>query len=331
MVGEGLGRHPDHDALYEALFERNNETTDVVSIGSLVVDRTIDPLEHGMYDVDMADEDWFPTRGESVTVDAVPEYVDDLPHDLYSGGRGPNQAVAAAYAGADTALVGKGTNEHGRLNAFYDLEQAGVTLNVEDGPNGEAYIFRDSSGDNRIACVRPPENRLTVDELERIDHETGTISDADYVLLNNDEPDDVLEYVLDHADDATIIFDPAPAAGAEALVQHESIDYVTPNAVEYRQLRDVLEGSEATVITTTSWGAFTDEYDVAAPRVDVKDTTGAGDTFNGYLAAGLSQGMEPEEATEYAVHAASLSVTRDGAQSAIPTFEEVAAFMDPGA
>ncbi len=341
MVGEGLGKDmtaDDRQQTAQTLFNTEPAPT-VVSVGGIIVDRVIDRLEHDMYDIDMADEDWFPKRGESIAVDTVPDYVDDLPQQLYAGGRGPNQAVAAARAGADTALAGNGEDRHGRLNTFYDLEDAGVTIRAGTAPNGEAYVFRDSNGDNRIACVRPEENMLSANDLAALESEYGAFSDADYLLLNNDEPSDALEYVLDHADDTTVIFDPVPVDGTDTVLQHDAVDYVTPNNVEYRELKAELDDTDANVIVTTDRGAYIDtDYDqyldediyVAAPNVDAVDTTAAGDTFNGYLAGCLSQGMELEDAANYAVHAASLSVTRDGAQPAIPTFDEVERFMDGG-
>lgn len=339
MVGEGLGRGmtaAQRDALSDKLFGGNTETGNVASIGEFIQDRVI-PLgeEHvEPYVEEWQDEDWFPQEGESVVVDEMPAYVQELATETFPGGRGANQAVAASMSGADTDYIGRIGEDR---SALASMAERGVSLDhvnqVFDRPTSQAYIFRDEQGENRIACYKPGGDLLDEEYLSPfLDQESDkNVLDADYLLLTNGESDEVLHYVLsqlEELDGPRVIFDPAPTDGADAFLEYDCVDIVTPNEVEYDQLADEMDAYDGTVIQTSSGGATIDNcYHVDAPKMEAVDTTGAGDTFNGYLAGGLAAGKGLHDATEYAVHAASLSVTREGAQESVPTMEEVEVFL----
>lgn len=330
MAGEGLGRvlgdDPSKQADYWLGSARYDDTATVASLGDLIVDRIL-PLgqvPEDTYEV-WEDGDWWPGPGESLEVEQVPDDVQRYAAETLPGGKATNQAAAAASAGAETAYLGR-VGEDAPLDL---LRERGVDLSAtdtRDRPGGEAYIFLDEDGDNRIACTRPGGGLTTPDYARGVDDE---MADADVVLLTNGERDDTLSYVLDtlEGENTTVVYDPSPIPGAERWLEHEAVDYATPNEHEYAALEDNLVASDATVIRTHADGADVDDrYSVEAPDIDPVDTTGAGDTFNGYLAAGLAAGMDEEAAVEDAVYAASLSVTREGAMPSVPERSEVDAF-----
>lgn len=331
MAGEGLGKalHDADQTVWTGSPTGGKQAYDVVSVGDLIIDHTVpyDTVDEAVRQ-EWADADWFPEAGESMVVDDVPDAVHDYIEDTVPGGKGPNQAVAAAAAGAETLLLGAG-RESDVVNA---MAQRGVdTSYLQDGEPGEAYVFVEENGENRIPCVLG--DAVGADDIDAVYDDIGDeITSADYVLMTNGGPQEPLEALLDRfdaMDDApSVIYDPSPIADAEQLLDYDCVDIVTPNEQEYDALKEYLDAGGATIVRTHADGAtVNDRYTVHAPDVDPEDTVGAGDTFNGYLAAGLSEGMTEQEAVEYAVHAASLSVTRAGAQPAIPDADEVNAFL----
>ena len=318
----------------------------VVSLGSVNVDR--------IYDASAADLDtfedryeWFPARGETVSRERLP---DDFPTDADEerlGGKGANQAVAASRAGANVAMLGKVGPDADEVGAVGALESAGVEVDgieTADEPTGTAFVFVGPDGDNRIV-VRPGAN-ATVDDAYLRDHYEAILR-ADCLLLQNEVPVDpvvgLLEGLAGEADPPTVVLDPAPADGAERLLATGVVAYCTPNDLEYEALRPWLSAFDGTVIRTrggdevvveaaSSGDAATEEgFAVEPPSVDVVDTTGAGDAFNGFLGASLAAGDSLRRAVEVATVAGSLSTTAEGARGEVPTMEEVLAFERSGA
>lgn len=314
----------DWDARYG-----NDDGADVLAMGEFIIDHVV-PLAEGEYEeAGWDDTDWFPEEGASIEVDDVPDEVKEYADEVLPGGRSPNQAVAAAKAGGDALFAGKVGEDTYALDELEDEVPTAIERDP-DRTTGKCYIFLEETGDNRISCVKDGDGLLDADYVDGFEDE---IMEAEYLLASGGMPREPLERVLDmlegRDDGPDVILDPAPVDGVEGLLDYGSIDAVTPNETEYAALEDELEDADYDVIETTAEGAYLDgELVAASPDVEVEDTTGAGDTFNGYLAAGLSDGMGIEDAMEYAVNAASLSVTRPGAMPAIPDAEEVDAFLE---
>lgn len=328
--------------------DHSPNTPDVVSVGDVIHDAVI---PYDAVDDNLQSADWMPAAGESTVVDTVPDTVADYVAEMQPGGRAPNQAVAAAQSGAETRFYGKQSPES---DATAVLDDCGVDLDpLETDPVKErsvSYVFVEDDGENRIAFSRGANSILDQDYLDTC-FDRYRMADADYLLLNNGEPDAVLDYVLetvDALDDGpAVVFDPVPVTGAADRLGHDCVAYVTPNKHEYEALADALDAYNGTVVRTGADEVVVEQsadipdntgyapaaavdgtYTVETPDVDPVDTTGAGDTFNGYLAGCLAQGMDERMAVEYATVAASLSVTEDGAQHAVPAFAEVDAFLD---
>ncbi len=250
--------------------------------------------------------------------------LEDPPAELYSsvektmpGGRGANQAVAASKAGADVTYIGKIGDQDIHSE---ELERKGVNVDLEnyDGRSAEAFIFSDES-----LAFSPGDERV---DAAYIDENFDRLLEADYMLLHNGLEPQTTEYLLSELEGETerpkVVFDPAPPRELDRMLGYDSVDYVTPNKAEYSMAEGLFESSGAEVIRTTSSGAETGDYFAESIDVPVVDTTGAGDSFNGYLVAGLDDGKTLEEAMDVATNAASLSVTRLGGQPA-PTWREV--------
>lgn len=267
----------------------------------------------------------------------------------HHGGKGGNQAVAAARLGAVTVFVGAvGADDFGTA-ARAALEADGVDVTelrtLPDEATGVALILVDATGENCIAvagganAVLEPEH--VRESLDRLRPAPG-----DIVLVGHEIPTATATEALRVAKTAgaTTLFNPAPAGGVgpEALA---FADIVTPNEGEAAQLAGH-EGEPGTlgagllgsiaaggqvVITLGARGALLvgqeDAQSIPAPAVSVVDTVGAGDTLNGALAAGLAAGLPLAEATRRAVTAAALAVTRAGAREGMPTARDVELFL----
>ncbi|GLX20097.1 MULTISPECIES: ribokinase [Streptomyces] len=254
------------------------------------------------------------------------------------GGKGANQAVAAARLGGEVVMIGAvGADEFGvRLRA--GLASAGVetaALRTVEGASGTAHITVDDEGGNSIIVIPGANARVT--GLEAGD--ASRIGAADCLLLQLELP---LEAVLAGAEAARAhgvrtVLTPAPAqplpagllAATGLLVpnEHEAAaltGLTDPHRAAEALLREVPE----VVVTLGAAGCLyaargREPLTVAAPRVRAVDTTAAGDTFVGALAVALGEGRAMPEALAWASVAASLSVQRPGAQDSMPTRAEV--------
>lgn len=309
----------------ETPFTQESGPGGVASFGEFVVDTIVELSEEDVQQYE--DEDWFPAPGESKVTD-VPEYVREEAEDELPGGKAPNQAAAAALGGAETALYcGVGPDA-----SMEELDAAGVDTDAvyENGKRtGRAYILLEEDGENRIACDFP-EDPYT--DGEYLDAVYDDIAEHDYVLLTNGVDTDVADELLARLDadgyEGDVVLDPSPLDDVERLLDHDSVGYITPNEHEHAELEDAIDADTYTVIETTAEGAYMDGDLHPAPDVDPVDTTGAGDTLAGYFAAGLAEGHDESDALQRAVEAASVAVTRPGAQPAIPSPEEVEAVLD---
>ncbi len=232
------------------------------------------------------------------------------------GGKGFNQAVAAARFGAQVDFIAAvGTDGYGGIDAF--LRKEGITPHLvqKDTPTAFAAIVTDRSGANRVTVFQGAQ--LTPEDIQSVQ---ASIQNCDILLLNNEVDEPVNAAALALATDATVILNPAPARPtAQAILDRVSI--FTPNEHE----AEGLEHYPNVVQTLGEKGCLLKASGTVVPACKVKavDTTGAGDTFNGILAAGLAEGMELEQAVACAVKGSGISVTRKGAVSSIPVRKEI--------
>jgi ribokinase len=305
----------------------------VVSLGSVNVDRVV---RASAATIDRLAEryGWFPARGRTVRRSDPPSDVAVEPDEIRHGGKGANQAVAAARAGAETAMLGAVGCDRDRLGVLDALEAAGVDvdrLGTADVPTGTAYVFVEADGGNRI--VVDPGANATLDEAY-VRSQYDAVRAADCLLLQNEVPAAPVAALLDDLADAperpTVILDPAPADGAAALLVHEAVDYLTPNEHEYAALEPALDAYEGVLIRKRGGDAVIvddgERFAVEPPSVEAVDTTGAGDVSNGFLAARLAAGDSLRTAVALATVAGSLSTRSPGARGGVPTLDEVRAF-----
>lgn len=266
---------------------------------------------------------------------------------LGPGGKGSNQAVAAARMGANVTMITKlGRDAFAEL-ALKTWAEAGVTphiQHVEDSYTGAAFIFiEETTGDNAI--IVSPGAAATISEAD-IDQAADIIGNASIFMTQLEQPMQAAHRALAIAKQAgvTTILNPAPAAklpdGMLALC-----DFITPNETETEELTGIAvtnendarrasaalraQGVVTPIITLGERGAFLDGYGlVPAVHVgDVVETTGAGDAFNGGFAAALNAGQDVVMAVKTGCATAGISVTRAGAAPSMPTLAEVDALM----
>ncbi|WP_430534628.1 ribokinase [Listeria rocourtiae] len=248
------------------------------------------------------------------------------------GGKGANQAVAAAKLGGDVVMVGMIGNDAFGADALANLNSFFIDVTHVrsiDLTTGLAVILREH-GDNRI-IVAPGANNAWPDDLQLEE----VITDAAIVLLQNEIPFSIIEKAVDIALRLGIptVFDPAPVDYFPVSFLRK-ITYLTPNETEFKQLpNDILGGhTKAVLMTRGKDGVRIYEYneskDVPAIDVDVKDSTGAGDTFNGAFAFALSKGALLHEAVHFANQAAAQSTTKIGAQIGMPHLEDIEADLE---
>jgi ribokinase len=258
------------------------------------------------------------------------------------GGKGANQAIAAARLGASVAFVGAvGADAHGKaLRAAFEAADVDVSrLRTVEQETGTAQIVVERSGANRIVVVPGANGTLTALTAE----DRRLIGDSDLLLLQLESP---LEAVIEAARVAReagtrVVLTPAPAQPLPDELTR-SLDVLVPN--EHEAL--LLAGADELDAAITALAARVPDLVVtlgerggvhagrngepapfATPIVDAVDTTAAGDTFVGALALALGQGDDWPAALELAAAAAALSVARAGASDTMPTADEVARFL----
>ena len=279
----------------------------------------------------------FPAPGETVAA---------LDFAVHPGGKGANQAYAAARLGGRVAMLGcVGRDAYGEL-LMQSLRGVGVDVSpvVRDAgaPTGLALIALDASGENQIVVVPGANARLTPELVQA--HE-ARVAAAAVVLLQLEVPLGVVLAAARIARDggATVILDPAPARPLPASLL-ECVDFLTPNQSELQTLTGRAVGGHAEqaeqaarslarsgrmrlIVKMGDAGALLVEADEQAfwpaLRVEAVDATGAGDAFNAALAVALAEGRPLPDAGRLATAAGALCVTRTGAQPSMPTRQEV--------
>jgi ribokinase len=265
--------------------------------------------------------------------------------DVVQGGKGANQAVAAARAGANVTFIACVGNDALGQQAVQGYKNEGIDTScitiIEEVSTGTALINVSESGENSISVAPGANNYLTPGIIDRYSH---VITSADYILMQLEIPLDTVVHVIElaHSKGKKIILNPAPARALpfECL---KKVTLITPNQHEALIMAGLennsgidkglaqgllSKGVGAFVITLGDKGAYF--YNHAMQRTiqgikvtNVVDTVGAGDTFNGYLAVELAKGTNIGQAIEIANKAAAICVTRKGAQPSIPFKSEL--------
>jgi ribokinase len=263
---------------------------------------------------------------------------------MAAGGKGANQAVAAARLGAEVTFVARlGGDLFGdRAIAGYEQEGIDTTWIVRDPgtASGVALVFVDDAGENSIAVASGANARLTPDDVERAQ---AAIASADVLLVQLEVPLAAVSHAVQLASRAgvQVILNPAPAREVPASLLSQ-VSIATPNEHEIevvvgesdraRSVEKMLGAGTQTVLVTLGaqgvlWADGGRQERVPAFRVQAVDTTAAGDAFNGALAYALAGKLAMAEAIRYASAAAAITVTRMGAQPSLPTRTEVDAFL----
>ena len=278
-------------------------------------------------------------RDVVVTVDRLPEpgeTVVGADHFESPGGKGANQAVAAARLGADVSFYGAvGDDPPGRALvaglAAEGVATTGVRL-IPDVPTGLAVITVDAAGENTIVVVPGANAALGTEDVAEW---SRALAAADVLLLQQEVPVAVVAAAVTVAT-GTVVLNPAPARPVDVATL-AAVDVLVPNRSEAAlladsdRLGDLAALGPLVVVTLGAEGAaIVDSAGVTAvpaPQVTAVDTTGAGDAFCGALAASLASGASLRAAVDRAVGAGALATTRSGARSAMPTNEALDAFM----
>ena len=264
---------------------------------------------------------------------------------MNAGGKGANQAVAAARLGGKVNFVAKVGNDPFGIRSIDQYKAEGIgTKHVvvdKEHPSGVALILVDAHGENSIAVASGANAHLLPED---IDQAKGTIEDCDILLMQLETPMETIEHAAQMAKRAggKVILNPAPAhslpesllANLYMLIANETeAEYISGTRItdmdSVARAADIIchRGVENVVITLGSKGAFIKERDtyhqVPALKVKAVDATAAGDTFCGAVCVALAEGRGIIEAVTFANRAAAVTVTRMGAQSSLPYRREV--------
>ena len=251
------------------------------------------------------------------------------------GGKGANQAVAAARLGEAVYMIGcVGDDPYGSfmLKALKDSHVKTDYVSVLEGVNtGTAHIIL-AEGDNSIIVIKGANEKVTRDVVDKA---FDVIRTSDLVMLQHEIPMDTIGYIIDrcYEEKVPVMLNPAPYMDIpEDWI--EKVTYITPNEHEAALMfkgmdRDeILKSHAGKVIMTVGkdgvlYGEKEEVVHVPGFSVSVVDTTGAGDTFNGAFAAGRCEGLSVKEAIRFANAAAALSVGKLGAQGGMPWRKDV--------
>ncbi|MBZ5667193.1 MAG: ribokinase [Acidobacteriia bacterium] len=270
----------------------------------------------------------------------------------FPGGKGANQAVAAARLGRAVTILGKLGNDVFSVELRDSLEQAGVETgpveNVADS-SGVALINTDAKGENAITVVPGANSHLSPVD---IDANSELLHRAGIVLTQLEVPIETVEHLASFTrrEGIPLMLDPAPARPLSPVLL-SCVDWLTPNETEtcvllgraernlsQSELEDAANallqrGCKNVILKLGRRGCYLALADgtrraVPAHQVSTVDTTAAGDAFNGAFAVGLLSGRDPVNSAEWACAVATLSVTRHGAQPSMPTANELEDFLE---
>ncbi|KAF0336285.1 ribokinase [Pediococcus acidilactici] len=300
-------------------------TNKVVVLGSLNVDRILQM-------------DRVPEPGETLALNN---------QDKAGGGKGANQAIAAARSGAQTSFIGRvGADENGKF-MLQQLVNSGVTTDLvavdEDAGTGQAFVMVEKSGENRILIYGGANAQLSAADVKKAQ---AQIAAADLMVAQLETPVETTQFAFQMAKELGVktILNPAPAVAKLPAELLKNTDVITPNETEVEILTGIAVTDEAAmlkaaqrlhdlgvatvIITLGNKGVFYDDGAqhgiVPAFKVQTVDTTAAGDTFLGALSSELNPDLSNlKTAIEYGNKASSLAVQKMGAQPSIPTRKDI--------
>lgn len=251
------------------------------------------------------------------------------------GGKGANQAVAAARLGSHVAMIGKVGADSFGTEIIANLKENQISVSsvepVTHLPSGSAHITL-ADGDNSIVVISGANNAVDIQQLTKNQERIKT---SDLVLLQQEIPSETVEAIVDFCYQHKIptVLNPAPARSISQNVI-DKVTYLTPNEHEFEELFPQLTVSEGLakypnklIITVGSKGVLfnngQEEILVPSYQVIPVDTTGAGDTFNGAFSVALTNQLSVAESIRFGNLAASLSIQKFGAQGGMPKLEEL--------
>jgi ribokinase len=288
-----------------------------------------------------------------MTTDRIPypgETVKGTNFELHSGGKGANQAVAAARLGYPVQMIGMVGSDIFGEQTRESLQDAGVgigAVGVADGSSGVAMITVSASGENTIVVTPGANDAVTPGYVER---HRDLIRNAGIVLTQLEIPLETVEYLAELCveDNVPLMLDPAPAQILSASI-FPCVSWFTPNETEAAFFGEWIDPELADADPTRLASAFLQKgvkavaiklgprgvllasasgiSSVPAISVQSLDSTAAGDAFNGAFATALMLGKEPDEAAHFARAAAAISVTRRGAQPSMPDLKDVESLL----
>ncbi|HLB74271.1 MAG TPA: ribokinase [Sedimentisphaerales bacterium] len=268
---------------------------------------------------------------------------------MVPGGKGANQAVAAAKLGANVCFVAKLGDDVFGAQSLRNFKKERVNTShiqqTQDAPSGVALIMVDAKGENSIVVAPGANLKLSPQDVRAAKNE---IEAAGAVVAQLEIPLDTIQCAAELANRSNVPFvlDPAPARELPPELL-ELVDVLKPNETEAQILTGIevtdedsaraaamnlLErGVKAVIVTLASKGFLLVDRDraeyVPAHKVEAIDSTAAGDAFTGSLAVGIAQGKPLLDAASFANYVAALAVAKMGAQSSMPTLQEVHSFM----
>lgn len=296
----------------------------ILVVGSLNMDTVVETVK-------------MPQKGETITGKSV---------KFVPGGKGANQAFAIGKLGGNISMIGAIADDNAGSVLKENLEKVNVdTLGLEIMKNettGQAFITVDDSGENSIVLISGTNGLMSTGI---IDKNIDKVKDSDIIIMQLEIPLNVVEYVKELAIkyEKTLIIDPAPARNDIPDSFWAGVDYIKPNETELEILvgkklestddyilaaKDMMaKGVKNVLVTLGEKGCLLVTKEHAqlfkGHKVKAVDTTAAGDSFTAAVAISLSKGVDIEKAIEYAQKVSAIVVTRKGAQTSIPTKEEL--------
>ncbi|MCP4259520.1 MAG: ribokinase [Planctomycetes bacterium] len=265
------------------------------------------------------------------------------------GGKGANQAVAAAKLGADVCFIARVGSDIFAQQSLSNFKKEAVNTKyitqTKEVPSGVALITVDDSGNNVIVVAPGANKMLSPDDVKRAESD---ISSSGALVAQLEIPLETVEFAAQLANNCEVLFilDPAPAQKLDTKLL-TMVNVLTPNETEAEILTGIevtdensaciaakkllAYGVKSVILTMGAKGFLLADNDrmefVSGVEIDAVDTTAAGDAFTGSLAVGMAQGKTLYDASLYANYVSALSVTKMGAQSSIPTTETVESFI----